>query len=47
MVELLSDEKLKQLHDTKQDLIMEFASFFVYGILPRDQHDCCNTNRNE
>lgn len=36
-VEILNDEKLLQLYDTPQDLILEFVNIFIYGILPRNE----------
>ena len=33
--ELVSDEKLADLYGTPQEMIMELARFFTYGIMPR------------
>lgn len=34
--ELLDDESVTSLFDSKQELIMEFAKFMFYGIAPHD-----------
>lgn len=33
---MVNDENLLKLYDNPQDLIMEFANFFTYGISPHD-----------
>jgi len=36
IVPMISDESLLKLYNTPQDLIMEFANFFTYGITPHN-----------
>ncbi len=36
MAPMLTDEKLLKFYDNQQDLIMEFAKFFTYGISPHE-----------
>jgi len=36
LIPMFTDEKLLKLYDTPQDMIMEFANFFTYGISPHD-----------
>ena len=36
MLEMAKDERLAQLYDSPQLLIMELTNFFFYGVLPRD-----------
>ncbi len=39
MGEMASDENLQALYPSTQDLIMEIANFFFYGIFPRKERD--------
>jgi hypothetical protein len=34
VIEMASDKSLLQLYNNQQELIMELANFFVYGISP-------------
>lgn len=36
LVPIVTDKELLKLYETPQDLIMEFANFFTYGIAPHD-----------
>lgn len=38
LISMFTDEKLLQLYDTPQDLILEFTNFFTYGISPHGQN---------
>lgn len=35
MMEMINDENLVKLYQSPQDMIIELASFFIYGMLPR------------
>jgi len=39
LMEMVKDDKLVQLYDNPQDLVMELTSFFFYGILPRNKEE--------
>jgi len=36
LIPMVTDENLLSLYDSPQDLIMEFANFFTYGIAPHE-----------
>jgi hypothetical protein len=39
MSEFLSDSKLLAMYDSMQDLIMEVANLFFYGIFPHENEN--------
>jgi hypothetical protein len=36
MVEMLEDETVISMYDSKQELLLEFANLMLYGISPHD-----------
>jgi len=38
MMEVINDESLVKLYQSPQDMIMELANFFIYGMLPQQEN---------
>jgi len=37
MMEMINDENLLKIYNNPQDMIMELAHFFMYGMIPENE----------